>query len=1271
MKTRLLIIALLMVAGIINAQDTIRTLVISEVRLDDARESYIEISNVGTTTLNLSDFQVGTAGPWSTPKVIGDLSRSWNISANYALRLPDQELAPGECFVIGGLYDWNPEAWARGVPNTTRVMNKKEFWEISDIQAHFPEAPTTDATDSVNNWYHLLDTWNGRECVFIAQYFFDGDNNISDSVVVDQVNGYEFDSDGTRDEGPADVAGVTDATGTTTLVRRFNVKSGTIDFLSSAGISYEDSEWMPIPRQLGGWEQVRSLFFTAGNHGDYNLDESTLSSSTVDINWEDTILTVPWGVRRDDSLMFQFDKKPGIAWHFDYAKTSADSAFYSLRTGDRMTIYACGNDLDVMNFKIEVTPPTNGANIVVPKKMADSHGYYSIYPPTWVITDKIPGMDTIKEISFGTRTDTLLKYIEKAPEASWEFEFVGGAVRPDLMAGDILKVTAKNGDIKKYYIKPDKFVKSHNAYLSSITFPDIPEDYKGFYGWVGDTIPEFLSSKSDFRVKVPFEVEGIPALVAKTEDVNAKVEIERAKNLTGSVSDRTVTYTVTAPDDTTIRDYRVKLEREKDFDHTQQWPQGEPFISQFVWKQDYSNSFVEIINPTPGPLDLSNYMITFGYNGTAADAIRNHAGTTEWADRYLKYIPGYKWQDQTNWEIQPAIAESDINIDPMVKAGDVFVIAEVWTSSNADTYPAFVIDQIDIDYNHNPWGEDLKDNLINSWWGAKIFLFKIENDSVKNGTKPATDPNDFELIDVFGNTADRWNVGGVSADQCYAYTRKPEVYNGNPEIGGSFGTTEEDSEWTMINEARLSANGAGWPALRVLVADGIGTHFMDDVTLYKSTVSSAVYKVSDGYSLDETIMGVVAGTDVSEFLSNLYKADEEQKLYVISGTDTLEASDNISQDDILSVISADGLNNTVYLLDQAELSDDAVLTSSAYTVDISGSTGTITGFDYTETLRDVVDNVDLPFGASLNVIDENNAYVPLLILNYDTLLVDVHVNADTYFEVVAENGTTKIVYHLVPDLMNSGAFVTSNVFNVDQMASLISDIPDGAAIYGILKYLIPAPGASVKVVDKLGFDRGEGYIYMDDRIVVTSEDGETTKIYYLKVLSQKISYLAYVLSDVYTVDQLEFAITGNISVLVSINDFLANLTPAEDATLMVTNSAGVEQTGNLGDGDVLVVTAGDGVTKVTYSLGIGNGVSTTNSLAVKVYPNPSSGLVNVSGLETGNRISVSNMLGQTMIDKVVTNNTEVINLKGQSSGLYFVTVKNAGQVVGRYKLVLK
>jgi hypothetical protein len=92
-------------------------------------------------------------------------------------------------------------------------------------------------------------------------------------------------------------------------------------------------------------------------------------------------------------------------------------------------------------------------------------------------------------------------------------------------------------------------------------------------------------------------------------------------------------------------------------------------------------------------------------------------------------------------------------------------------------YPWFASLACDIDFGHNPWGETVNNgNAAGDWMSSTGFLFKILNDSIKLGLKPATDPNDFQLIDIFGDGKDPWQIGGVPAEQT-AIPEKPDWVN--------------------------------------------------------------------------------------------------------------------------------------------------------------------------------------------------------------------------------------------------------------------------------------------------------------------------------------------------------------------------------------------------------------------------------------------------------------------------------------------------------------
>ncbi|MFW5878006.1 MAG: T9SS type A sorting domain-containing protein, partial [bacterium] len=313
-----------------------------------------------------------------------------------------------------------------------------------------------------------------------------------------------------------------------------------------------------------------------------------------------------------------------------------------------------------------------------------------------------------------------------------------------------------------------------------------------------------------------------------------------------------------------------------------------------------------------------------------------------------------------------------------------------------------------------------------------------------------------------------------------------------------------------------------------------------------------------------------------------------------------------------------------------------------------------------------------PAGAVLTVVDENDAYVPMKKLNFDTTYTDVEVRADIYFEVIAEDGETEITYQLMPTAEASDAFITSEVYSVDQAAALISLVPMGTTAPSLLSNLTTPPGATITIIDKLGHERMMGDVYKDDNIVVTAADGETTKTYYLAMLEEE-AFLAYVVSETFSIDQQARVISGSeVTGSTTLTDFYNNLTPAPEATMVVLNKDGVENTtGDLDEGDYLMVTAGDGVTVTYYTITLDYTGVDFEDAGINIYPNPSTGVINVAGLTQGTRIHVYNSVGVRLRDIMVHQSHEVISLNDQPAGIYFIIVKDSESVVGRYKLLLK
>ncbi len=1300
MRLKFLLFAFLLWAGILSAQDTINYLVITEYRGDNTHNTYLELTNMGDKPVQLNQFEIGQWGGGAL------LNYETGITNRDGIRIPvDKLLQPGESYVFAAADEYGPKKFAEGLEGFQEKLTQDNIWKSADFLVHLPEG-LDDGTDIVTpGLYKPFNEQWGANGFFIEQHFPNGD-----SMVVDQVGGMFSGAEGanldrTSPDAKYNVAGVPDAIRNAYLIRKSSVKTGNLDFNNSRGVGLDDSEWIPIPIHGAAW---RLAPWTVGNQGDFNLDANTLESDVIEVDFANMKLNVPWGVQRGDDIMNYFVQKPGIGWEYIMA-ADGDSLTHAAQTGDQLLIYVCGNDLDLGVFDIIIKEPTANANMVVPVTNEDPEGAWrdEIDGGQWAwprVTRNESGIDSIwgtrGGIPYATRVDSLLERLDKPTNAEWEIVYASGVAKPDLAQGDKLKITAKDGSVKEYLIPVLDYRANSDASLTSITWPDIPEFYKGIFGWMGDTIPNFGSQVFNYNVEVPVIAEGIPHFVTKKSDVNAKVHVERAKSLSGSLEDRTTKFTVTAEDDSTKNNYSIILTKETSPDKVQPY-HAEPFISEVTQNYWWSGTdMAEICNPGNQPLDLSDYMLASSSSVNPADVIAI-TNETNWKNRYDKYIPGYKWASTDGeWVTGPYIAQLDLAVNAIVLPGDVFVLGSI-TNADCDWpgYPANT--QLDVQFNNlesacrnyvNQWGEDMNQGAtaFGKWHTNPIYLFKILNDSIKRGLKPATDPNDFDLIDVLGKEdGSIWKLGDKNIGNPFALIRKPEIYKGNPVVGVALGTSPEDAEYEARNLDTYAALGFGWPwRMRNIVSD-IGKHYFITPTQYMSTVNSVVYKVSPGYGKDgmkENIKGITTGTTVGNFMDNLIKANEMQTLTVMRGDGELAMDAGLNMDDVLVVLSADSANTTKYLIEVSDegLSSNAVLTSAKYDIAIisqpkSGSenenagTATVSGFDYGTSLKTILANITVPPGARMDVIDGNGAYVPLTVLNFDTAYVNITVNADTYLDVIAENGVTEIVYQMIPNVSESSAFVTSDLYSVSQKDFLINFVPRGINVQSFMSNLFPSFGASMILVDKMGFERTEGTVADDDKVIVTSANNVYSMAYHISKLATQYlrepTYLAYILSKTYMIDQVDYVIDG-VSSEGTLTDFYSKITTSMGANAVVVDKDGMgKTTDNISGSDMVKVTSADGRIVVTYTFGHVVSANAISAKNIELYPNPSNGRLNVTGLEKGQRIQVYNSVGSAIVDINVESNLEIVNLDAHPAGMYLIVISNKNRPIGRYKAI--
>jgi hypothetical protein len=1327
MRLKILLFVFLLWGSAVHAQDyiyndTIDYLVITEYRGTETNWTYLELTNMGDKPVQLNQFKVGY---WGGNHTLDYVTGQRTGGATNARRIPvDKILEPGESYVFAHIKDYRPkkfkEAFLKGDVAVMKLWEEKmvqdNMWKAADFYVHITEneADSSGMDMKSTDFTKPFDEQWGGNGFFIQQHFANGDSMVIDQVGATFTGENGLNPDRTSPLSIFSIAGIPNAMRTQYLIRRFSIKKGNLDFNNARGVGLDDSEWIPIP--FNGWNAWRLAPWTVGNHANYVLDQNTLESDVIEVDFANKKLTVPWGIRRGDDIMSYFKEKPGIGWKYVMG-AAADSLSHGAQTGDQLNIYVCGDVLSFATFDIVVKDPTASENRVVPaSNWSYDGGWRNIIENGFInwprVTKKTTGMDSIWAqyggIPYATRVDSLYDVLRKPANATWKIVYASGVEKPDLSNGDILRVTAQNGTARDYYIAVMPEVKSVNALLSSITWPDIPEFYKGLYGWIGDTIPNFGTSVFNYNVQVPLMAEGIPALVATKGNVNSTVEVTRAKNLTGTDQDRTISFTVTAEDDTTINKYNVVLSKELDPENLQPY-HADPFISEYTRNMYWnSNWMLEIVNPGNQPLDLSNYMITMG-NNDLPTLIANKQ-ETNWLNRYEKYIPGYKWANEADWMVnKPYLAQFDIAVNPIVMPGDVFVAGLAQGENNEYCTPGWnnpMQTQVDVQLGNtappttkcrtyvNQWGEKINNGVtfLSKNYNNSIYLLKILNDSIQRGLKPATDPNDFELIDVLGETTNTtWTIGTLSAGAVFSLQRKPHITKGNPLPSSALGESLETSEYKHITSNYLNSaagGGWGWPWRMLKQWDDYGKHYFVPSTAYMSTIASVVYKVSEGYSLKEQIRGITTGTKVADFLANVIKKNENQSLKVISVANGAELALDalLSLNDTLTVLSADSTNTTKYVLEVlAEgLSSNAVITSTRFkvTVDVqpksasdehTAGSGTVSGFDYGTALRTVINNITVPAGANLSVISADGSYVPLKQLNFDSTYVFVTVNSEIYLDVLAENGITNIKYRLTPQSSPSAAFVLSNKYSVSQKDLLIDFVPGGINVPTFLSYLVPSEGASIKVVDKMGFERMDGAVTDDDKLVVTSADKTVTAVYHIgRLATQYVSgstYLAYILSKEYAIDQVVYKVAG-VSGAETVSNFLTKVTPAAGASVAVVDKNGdVKINGDIDGGDMVKVTSADGKIVVYYAFGPLTSADWMQAAQIELYPNPSNGKLNVTGVEKGQRIQVFNSVGAAIIDINVESTHEILSIEKHPAGLYMIVVSDKTRLLGKYKAV--
>lgn len=1112
-------------------------LIITEVRPDAASTAYVEITNMGDTAIDLEPFTLHSVYYNTRCEEYSDSAITFNrrnaavdntIGKIYLKGI----LQPGESYVVANVWDAN-NARGTGIPNQNIAIA-----QIGNQFAHMDESL------NLNGWIDKPE-WQcfGHDSIstpkellraeptagYLLHWVYHVDSVNVDSTYIDQFNHFWYPDENTSigfnssSKGPwiYPIAGVEDAMTTSVMVRKANVTKGNLNWNQSRGTDATTSEWLVIPKNTS-----KDLAFkTVGSHGVFGLDFSVKDPSYVIL--DDRTISVPWQMIRGDSLSRYFNIGPGMSWGYEQNSVFEDSASYIAKPGDKFSLYSVGNRVNQRNFTIKVREAEPDVALVFPRRQIVIDEQI-IEDETLGALDTIitkrwsngfvynlaegPEIDSIINVPFATRTDSLLKYLDKPEKATWEFVFVDGNNRVDLKNGDKLKVTSENGStVKEYFIAVDDYIKNNNAFLSAVTWPDIDKNL--YPRWnVGDTLPEFTPLKTQYVVELRYDAKKIPAFQFIPQDLRSKIEVINAIDLDGTKEQRTTTVTVTSESDTISTVYNFIFQKQG---VPVQPNIAEPFISEYVHGITTQGWAVEIYNPGTEDLDLSRYMYVAGaMSQTWQEAVEHCVPASQWGaygDTQLKiyqthYVPSKRWANdvpKSAWAATPdaehpfagaGFLKDDNQTDPWVKGGDVWVMS-VGTSSNQ--YQTKIRQESDFIFRGSAsdgttyaWDSTLILHRETPIWnnpGHNMWLLKVLNDSILDGTKDVRDHTAYELIDrweIIGDSvAGRAGVKGMN----WSFLRKPSVTKGNLNRMGGGSETAESSEWIIHKVQDFDWNNT-------LAVSNIGIHTMTPVTNYLSTVTSIKLDVTPGYKGDNlSITGNIADYTPATIALVLDKADESQTFAFMRGAVELTPDENLADGDLLVVTSGDGKNSTTYKLIDAPLDNDTSLTAKAGSkLTVNGNT--ISGATAGMTLKEVLANLEASDNAVINVIDANGVLQPLTMHNVDSLVYDVLISDKITIQVVAENNDNA-TYNFDLGLASSQAILMSNVLQIDQDKKFIMEYPLHITAPGLLAIVYANEGATVTILDKGGFEREIGFVSIDDRIVVTAADGITKVVY--------------------------------------------------------------------------------------------------------------------------------------------------------------------------------
>ncbi|WP_256761046.1 S-layer homology domain-containing protein [Cohnella sp. WQ 127256] len=380
-----------------------------------------------------------------------------------------------------------------------------------------------------------------------------------------------------------------------------------------------------------------------------------------------------------------------------------------------------------------------------------------------------------------------------------------------------------------------------------------------------------------------------------------------------------------------------------------------------------------------------------------------------------------------------------------------------------------------------------------------------------------------------------------------------------------------------------------------------------------ATLTSTIGTVSTGGTANETITNIPYGTTLAALKTAITPApDATVEVYKADGTTVATA---LTTGNKVIVTAQDGVTKVTYTV-AVELSSVATMTSTIGTVSTGGTANeTITNIPYGTTLAALKAVITPAPDATVEVYEADGTTVATVLTTGNKVIV------------TAQDGVTKVTYSVAVEL-SSVATMTSTIGTVSTGGTAnetITNIPYGTTLAALKAAITPAPDATVEVYEADGTTIATA-LATGNKVIVTAQDGVTTVTYTVAV-KVALSTSATLTSTIGTVSiggTANETIT-NIPYGTTLAVLKAAITPAPDATVEVYEADGTTVATALATGNKVIVTAQDGVTKVTYTVtvkaassggGGGGGVSSTPTDGKLTLPTGQSGQVSLGDAVT-------------------------------------------------------